>query len=38
MKIPPMEAEFFMRKHGRTDIAKLIVAFRNFVSVSKSGP
>jgi len=39
MKIPPIEAEFFfMRKDGQTDIAKLIVAFRNFVNVSKNGP
>jgi hypothetical protein len=36
MKIRPMGAEFF-RTDGQTEMAELIVAFRNFVKAPKRG-
>jgi hypothetical protein len=36
MKIHPVTAQFFCAD-GRTDMTKLIVIFRNFANVSKSG-
>jgi len=35
MKIPSVAAEFF-HAHWRTDMTKLIVAFRNFANVPKT--
>ena len=32
MKIPPVEVEFFFFVERRTDMMKLIVAFRNFAN------
>jgi hypothetical protein len=37
MKIRPMGAELF-HADGRTDMTKLIVAFRNFANASKNQP
>jgi len=35
MKIHPVEAELFMLTDGRTDMTKLIVAFRKFANAPK---
>jgi hypothetical protein len=36
MTICPVGAELYMRTDGRTDMTKLIVAFRNFANESKN--
>jgi hypothetical protein len=36
MKIYPVGAEFSMRTDGKTDMTKLIIAFRNFVKAPKN--
>jgi hypothetical protein len=41
MKIRPVVAQFFhadRRTDGRTNMTKLVVAFRNFVNASENGP